>query len=260
MASTSSTHASEAAFNRRSTKSVQLQLAMEKTIFTPQRYFRIPTGIEHRFGAQAARVHELLYRSMGPTTDLLRYFPDSLCLDRWRRWPTWETGFTGPVALAQAAAENATGLFSFFVEYKYSDAERKASLASVPTKYIGIIEREAWLTYKRLSSTNPPLGIYLDGQRSRIALFYAATYAPEKLYAGWEEWLVPIEEERAVRKDIARPNEKAVGFSTGSGTPWINFDIRLLKPLEKFLTEELFWQAPEARHAAQACLKELFAA
>ncbi len=249
---------SVAGFARRTNKSDQLMQAVAKTIFTKEKYFHIPTGIEHRFGAQAERVHELLYRSMGPTTDLLRYFPDSLYLDRWRRWPAWETNWKQPERLTNAAGEKNAGLFAFFVEYKYSEAERKAALANVPTKYIGIIEREAWLTYKRLTSVNPALGIYLDGQRSRIAIFYAATYAPEKLYGGWEEWLAPLDDERAVRKDIARPNEKAVGFSTGSGTPWINFDIRRLKPLEKFLGEDLFWEKNEAEAAVRACKHELF--
>lgn len=249
-----------AGFATRTSKSTKLMQAVEQTILTPEKYFHIPTGIEHRFGEQADRVHELLYRSLSPTTDLLRYFPDSLYLDRWRRWPAWEINLKQPEHLRQAASEKTSGLFSFFVEYKYSDAERKASLANVPTKYIGIIEREAWLTYKRLTSPNPALGIYLDGQRSRIAIFYAATYAPEKLYAGWEEWLEPIADERAIRKDLARPNEKAVGFSTGSGTPWINFDIRRLKPLEKFLSKDLFWDEIEAKTAIQACKNELFLA
>ncbi|MGH7491825.1 MAG: hypothetical protein ACREOO_05475 [bacterium] len=245
-------------FTTRTNKSLKLMQTVEKTIFTPENYFHIPTGIEHRFGEQAGRVHELLYRSMGPTTDLLRYFPDSLYLDRRRRWPTWETNREQPERMARAADEKSTGLFAFFVEYKYSDAERKAALSNVPTKYIGIIEREAWLTYKRLTSTNPGLGIYLDSQRSRIALFYAATYAPDKLYAGWEEWLEPIADERAVRKDLARPNERTVGFSTGSGTPWMNFDIRRLKPLERFLSEELFWDETKAQAAVQTCKHELF--
>lgn len=247
-----------AGFATRTNKSLQFMQAVEKTIFTRAKYFHIPTGIEHRFGAHAQLVHELLYRSMSPTTDLLRYFPDSLYLDRHRRWPAWETNWKQPERLLHAADKKAVNLFAFFVEYKYSDAERKASLASVPTKYIGIIEREAWLTYKRLTSPNPALAIYLDKQRSRIAIFYAAAYAPGKLYAGWEEWLEPIADERAVRKDVARPNEKAVGFSTGSGTPWINFDIRRLKPLEDFLAEELFWEKGEARAASQACKRELF--
>ena len=247
-------------FASRTGASTKLMQAVEQTILTPEKYFHIPTGIEHRFGAQAGRVHELLYRSLSPTTDLLRYFPDSLYLDRWRRWPAWESDRKSPEPLQQAAHEKSSGLFSFFVEYKYSEAERKAPLGNVPTKYIGIVEREAWLTYKRLTSPNPALGIYLDGQRSRIAVFYAATYAPDQLYAGWEEWLEPIADERAIRKDLARPNEKAVGFSTGSGTPWINFDIRRLKPLEKFLTEDLFWQGESAKKSVQACKQELFAA
>lgn len=102
------------------------------------------------------------------------------------------------------------------------------------------------MTYKRLSSKNPQIGTYLDGKNTRIALFYAATYAPDLLYAGWEDELQPIVDERAIRKDIARPNAKSVGFSTGSGTPWINFDIRTLKPLDKFLVEDMFWEADEA--------------
>ena len=248
---------SSGGFADRSNKTERFVEAIEKEIFTRDRYFRIPTGIEHRFGDKAAKVHEILYRSLGPTTDLLRYFPDSLYLDRWRALPEWQPGKTTPELLPKQADLQATGLFSFYVEYKFSDAERKRPLAGVPTPFIGIIEREAWLTYKRLTSPNPKLDTYLDGKRTRIALFYAAMYAPEKLYAGWEQWLQPIADERAVRKDIARPNSKAVGFSTGSGTPWINFDIRQLKPMEAFLTEELFWQKHEAAEAVAACKRRL---
>lgn len=245
-------------FSERSNKTERLVQAIEAEIFTREHYFRIPTGIEHRFGEHAAKVHEILYRSLGPTTDLLRYFPDSLYLDRWRTFPEWEAGRTKPDLLAQPATLQSTGLFSFYVEYKYSDAERKRPLDGVPTPFIGIIEREAWLTYKRLTSPNPQLNTYLDGKRTRIALFYAALYAPDVLYAGWEEWLEPIADERAVRRDIARPNSKAVGFSTGSGTPWINFDLRQLKPLAAFLAEELFWDVAQAEQAAKACKQRLF--
>lgn len=248
---------SSGGFSDRSNKTERLIEAVQQTIFTRERYFHIPTGIEHRFGEHASLVHEMLYRSLGPTTDLLRYFPDSLYLDRWHRLPAWEPGRQQPERLASAANLNATGLFSFFVEYKFSDAERKRPLAGVPTTYIGIIEREAWLTYKRLTSPNPPINSYLDGQQTRIALLYAALYAPDKLYGGWEQWLEPIDDERAVRRDLARPNEKAVGFSTGSGTPWINFDIRRLKPLQAFLTQELFWSPEEAVAAVRACKQKL---
>ncbi len=244
-------------FSRRSRRAEAFSAAIEANILTRERYFRIPTGIEHRFGEHAKLVHELLYRSMGPTTDLLRYFPDSLYLDRLHRLPEWqETGKIEP--LAEPADKHTTGLFSFFVEYKISENQRKQPLAQVPTQYIGIIEREAWLTYRRLTSPNPQLGIYLDGRRTRIALFYAACYAPDLLYAHWEHEITPIGDSRAVRRDIARPQERAVASSTGSGTPWINFDLRRLKPLKEFLCTELWWQEGEAKEAVAACKRAVF--
>lgn len=115
-------------FSRRSNKTDLFINAVQKNIFTPDRYFHIPTGIEHRFGKDADKVHEILYRSMGPTTDLLRYFPDSLYLDRWRILPTWDARLVRPEMLEQAASVNDTGLFTFFVEYKFSDSERRAPL------------------------------------------------------------------------------------------------------------------------------------
>ncbi len=248
---------SSGGFSGRSSKTEKLVTAAESSIFTRDRYIRIPTGIEHQFKEKADKVHELLYRSMGPTTDLLRYFPDCLYLDRFRQLPTWAERQSEPVILEKPAGLKSAGLFSFYVEYKFSDSERKRPIADIPTPFIGIIEREAWLTYRRLTTPNPKLGLYLDEQRTRIALFYAAIYAPEKIYAGWEEWIEPIESPEAVRKNISRPNQKAVGFSTGSGTPWINFDIRRLKPLTKFLKEDLFWEAEEAEKAAHDCKMDL---
>ena len=249
---------SSGGFSRRSTKTEYFIQAVQKTILTPERYINIPTGIEYRFGDEANYIHGLLYRSMGPTTDLLRYFPDNLYLDRYHSWPTWDTNRIQPETLPEPADENGTGLFSFFVEYKYSDSERKRPLYNIPTPYIGIIEREAWLTYKRSTQPNPEIGTYLDGQNTRIVLFYAAIYAPEKLYACWEHELEPIwDDPEAIRKDIARPNVRSVGYSTGSGTPWINFDIRRLKPLEQFLAEGLFWNPNEADQAVIACKQQL---
>jgi len=244
-------------FSTRSAKAERFVAAIENNVFTKKRYFRIPTGIEHRFGNKAAAVHEILYRSMGPTTDLLRYFPDSLYLDRWRHFPTWQPQQKSPVLRKEIASTEDTGLLSLFVEYKFSDSERKRPISTVPTSFIGIIEREAWLTYKRLTSRNPSIGTYLDGKRTRVALFYAATYAPDVLYAGWEEWISPIEDAVAVRKDIARPNSKSVQYSTGSGTPWINFDIRCLKPMERFLSENLYWEDDDAAQVTAACKKGL---
>ena len=46
--------------------------------------------------------------------------------------------------------------------------------------------------------------------------------------------------------------------TTGSGTPWINIDLRTMKPLEKFLHEDLFWRREEADKAAHACRKALW--
>ena len=250
---------SSGGFTRRSTKTENFIQVVQETILTPERYFNIPTGIEYRFGEEADRIHGLLYRSMGPTTDLLRYFPDNLYLDRHHRWPTWEPDHTQPETMDQVVDENDTGLFSFFVEYKYSENERKRPLGNIPTPYIGIIEREAWLTYQRLTQPNPEIGTYLDGQNTRIALFYAATYAPDKLYACWEHELEPIRDiPQAIRKDIARPNIRSVRYSTGSGTPWINFDIRLLKPLAIFLAEDLFWRPKDASQAVDQCQRQLF--
>ncbi len=141
-------------FTRRSSRTEAFIKSVEANILTPELYFNIPTGIEYRLGEEATRVHELLYRSMGPTTDLLRYFPDNLYLDRRRQLPTWETEWTTPQVSPEPLDIDATGLFSFFVEYKYSDSERRAPLKGVETQYIGIIEREAWLTYQRLTPGN----------------------------------------------------------------------------------------------------------
>lgn len=245
-------------FTGRSSKTEAFIKSVKANILTPERYFDIPTGIEYRFGEEATRVHELLYRSMEPTTDLLRYFPDNMYLDRCRRLPTWETGWKTAQVSAEPLEMNATDLFSFFVEYKYSDSERRALLKGVDTKYIGIIEREAWLTYKRLTAPNPTLETYLDGQRTLIALFYALTYAPDLLYANWEHLIEPIDDERAIRKTIAQPKVKSEAGFTGSGTPWINFDIRTLKPLERFLVEDLFWEQTQALEAVERCKKMLF--
>jgi len=160
------------------------------------------------------------------------------------RLPTWETGRTAAQVIAEPLGIDATGLFSFFVEYKFSDSERKAPLKGVDTRYIGIIEREAWLTYKRLTAPNPTLGTYLDGQRTLIALFYAVTYAPDLLYANWEHLIQPIDDERAIRKTVAQPQVKSEAGSTGSGTPWINFDIRTLKPLGSLWWKICFGSKP----------------
>jgi len=245
-------------FTGRSNKTEKFIKSVGTAVLTPERYINIPTGIEYRFGEKAQEVHEQLYRSMGPTTDLLRYFPDNLYLDRCRRMPTWETGQTVPQAFAQPLGIDATGLFAFFVEYKYSDSERRQPLKGVETRFIGIIEREAWLTYKRLTAPNPNLGTYLDGQRTLIALFYAVTYAPHLLYANWEHLIQPIEDERAVIKTIAQPQLRSEAYSRGSGTPWINFDIRTLKPLEQFLVKDLFWEQSQAIEAVSKCKKILF--
>jgi hypothetical protein len=242
-------HMTSGGFSLRSSQTERFVGATETTILKPERYINIPTGIEHRFGDQADQVHDLLYRSMSTTTDLLRYFPDNLYLDRKCLMPTWENSQNDPRLLSELAEETAEGLFSFFVEYKYSDSERRSPIGNVPTKYIGIIEREAWLTYKRLTHENPTLDIYLDGKRSLIALFYAATYAPDFLYAQWEHLLEPI----AIRPEVARPNKKSVSFSTGSGTPWINFDLRTFKPLAVFLIEDLHWNPVEAEAGVKNC-------
>lgn len=236
-------------FTVRSGQTEKFVSAVETTIFKPERYFNIQTGIEYRFGDKAKYVHDLLYNSMSPTTDLLRYFPDNLYLDRRTVRPAWQGPITPAPLLSKALDENAEGLFSFFVEYKYSAKERRSSIAGVPTKYIGIIEREAWLTYKRLTHENPELGIYLDGKRTLIALFYAATYAPDFLYAQWEHLIEPI----YTKPDVARPKQKTVGYSTGSGTPWINFDLRKFKSLDAFLTEDLHWDFADAKSTVKKC-------
>jgi hypothetical protein len=253
------THLSSGGFTQRTDKTEAFVQTVEKYIFTSNRYFNIQTGIEHRFADKAKEVQKLLYRSMGPTTDLLRYFPDNLYLDRMRRWPTWETQLNTPETLTEPVSEEGTGLFAFFVEYKFSFSERKQPLKGVPTPYIGILEREAWLTYKRLTAPNPKIDIYLDSKFTNFALFYAATYAPEKLYAGWEHQIEPIRDDpNAIRRDIAQPKQRSVSFSTGSGTPWINFDIRLLKPMERFLMGDLFWDKLQAIEAIKACKTRLF--
>jgi hypothetical protein len=253
------TNITSGGFTQRASQTDQFVQAVEANILRSENYFRINTGIEHRFATDAPQVHRLLYNSLGTTTDILRYFPDSLYFDRQRRWPTWETTWAAPERLPAIADENTDSLFSFFVEYKYSSSERRAPLIGVPTPFIAIVEREAWLTYQRLTRPNPDLGIYLDGQRTRIALFYAATYAPDKLYAEWEHNIEPIlSDPRAINTAIARPNQRAVGYSTGSGTPWINIDLRTLKPLNRFLTEDLFWDPDNAQAAFIACRNQLF--
>ncbi|MFQ5651054.1 MAG: hypothetical protein ACE5IY_14030 [bacterium] len=244
---------SSGGFTTRDSKTRRFIQALQKTVLTEARYFRIETGIEHRFGKQAAAVHGMLYRSLGPTTDLLRYFPDSLYFDRTKRLPTWDVSSPQGEPLAYPAASDLTGLFTFFVEYKYSGTERPRPIGDVATKFIGQIEREAWLTYRRLTSPNPQLGTYLDGKRTRIALFYAAAFAPEKLYGGWEEQIEPI----FVRGEIARPGSRSVA-TRGSGTPWINFDVRQLEPLAEFLVDELFWQQGKAKQAVAECKEMLF--
>ncbi len=246
-------------FQERANLAEQLVDVVEATILTEVRYARIRTGIEERFGKEErTRVHRLLYNSMGPTTDLLRYFPDDLYFDRRCLKPSWESGGTYPKVLPAAVDESATGMYSFFVEYKYSCSERTTLLRenpSVPTPYIGQIEREAWLTYKRLTDENriPVPGHYLEGKRTEIALFYAATYAPGFLYAQWEHLITPI----AIQTKVARPGNRSNPGSKGSGTPFINFDIRTLKPLENFLAEDLFWDPQEASAAMQRCKSQL---
>jgi hypothetical protein len=236
-------------FTDRTDYTDRLIKAVEASILTSERYFNIQTGIEHRFGNQAEHVHSLLYNSMGPTTDLLRYFPDNLYLDRTLGKPTWVVSQTIPQLLPKQADEDGLGLFSFFVEYKSSYSERKYPISNVPTKYIGLIEREAWLTYKRLTHENPKHNIYLDGQRTQIALFYAATYAPDFLYAQWEHLIQPL----AVRGELAQPKKKSISSSSGSGTPYVNFDLRTFKPLDAFLTEDLYWDSTEAKSAVKNC-------
>lgn len=238
-------------FMERSAKTEQFVSAVEGTVLTQTRYLNVRTGIEDRFGKDATHIHGLLYNSLGPTTDLLRYFPDDLYFDRKCLKPSWDKTAAFPKILPAAAKEDATGLFSFFVEYKYSYTPRPTPIGEVPTKYIGIVEREAWLTYKRLTHENqiPNPSHYLNGQRTLIALFYAATYAPHFLYAQWEHLIVPI----AIQDRIAKPGAKSNSGSKGSGTPFINFDLRTFKPLELFLAQDLFWDVSEAAEAVKRC-------
>ncbi len=242
-------------FSQRDALTQKFVRAVNATILTGDKYHKIETGIEYRFGSAAKEVHHWLYRSLGPTTDLLRYFPDSLYFDLHHFQPEWA---------AESAAEEGTpqgsgaiGHFVFFVEYKFSRTKRKRPLAEhpdVPVEYIGIMEREAWLTYQRFTTPNPSLGLYLDGKFPRIALFYAAEYAPEKLFAAWENSIEPLQ----VVKKVARPLSRTL-HTKGSGTPWINFDLRQLKPLERFLHEDLFWDEQDAIDTVAQCKKRLFA-
>ena len=234
-------------FSSRDKLTQSLIQAVSQTILTEERYTKIETGIEFRFGEEAKLVHEKLYNSLGPTTDLLRYFPDALFFDHSIKLPTWD--FTGQVL----SNDDDKGLFTFYVEYKYTGTQCPFSVNGVPAEFVGQIEREAWLTYKRLTSPNPELGIYLDGQRTRIALFYAAPFAPDKLYAEWEEKFEPIK----VKPEVAIPGERALK-TRGSGTPWINFDIRSLKPLDVFLIDDLYWNSEAALIAVQGCKYLLF--
>lgn len=241
-------------FTIRDSLTQKLIRTLKKHILTPNRYYCIETGIEHRFGDQARQVHELLLNSAGPTTDLLRYFPDSLYFDRQHRLPTWEVDRTEPEAdPGTKDMLSAQGLFTFFVEYKFSYTPSPRGINGVPVPYVGQMEREAWLTYQRLSSPNPQMRNYLGGKRTLIALFYAARYAPDGLYAGWEHHIRPIN----IRPEVARPGEKTIRTSKGSGTPWINFDIRDLKPLEQFLCEDLFWEPAKAAAQVKRCRREL---
>ena len=61
-------------FTGRSSKTDNFIKSVEATILTPKRYFNIPAGIEYRFGEEAKQVHELLYRSMGPTNRFTALF------------------------------------------------------------------------------------------------------------------------------------------------------------------------------------------
>ncbi|RME58994.1 hypothetical protein D6779_05330 [Candidatus Parcubacteria bacterium] len=240
-------------FTHRDSLTQKFIQSVSATILTSERYYKIETGIEYRFGEKAKEVHGWLYNSLGPTTDLLRYFPDSLYFDLRRYFPDWGDKKT-PGEFPQG--NEMIGCFTFFVEYKYSRNMRRKPLPNhpdVPLEYIGIIEREAWLTYRRLTTPNPPLDTYLDGKRPRIALFYAAEYAPEKLYAAWEENIEPIH----VVTSVARPNVRSLP-TRGSGTPWVNFDIRQMKPMEKFLVEDLFWDVQEADQSVLQCKNHLF--
>ena len=234
-------------FSARDRLTQNLMSALDTHILSNERYSKIDTGIEFRFGDDAASVHQQLYDSLGPTTDLLRYFPDALYFDHAVKLPTWD--------VSEKPLENSDdkGLFTFFVEYKYSNSKCPYDVNGVPSEFVGQIEREAWLTYKRLSNPNPDTGTYLDGLRSRIALFYAVSYAPDKLYADWEENITPI---RVIDR-LAIPNRRSVN-TRGSGTPWINFDIRKMKPLQQFLTEDMYWSTKEASLATTNCKTNLF--
>ena len=59
-------------FSRRDALTRNLVSTLKARVLTPDRYFIIETGIEHRFGTEAEKVHSMLYANMGPTTDLLR--------------------------------------------------------------------------------------------------------------------------------------------------------------------------------------------
>ncbi len=242
-------------FSTRDSYTQRLIAALNECVLSPDRYFRIDTGIEHRFGDKAKEIHNRLYYSLGPTTDLLRYFPDCLYFDLKMFYPDWEANLDKPREYAENENQ-LVGNFTFFAEYKYSGTPRKKPLPNcpnVPLEFIGIIEREAWLTYRRITNPNPDVGTYLDGSRPRIAMFYVATYAPELLYAGWEEWIEPIN----IVDKVARPGKRAL-ITRGSGTPWINFDIRVLKPIEAFLVDDLYWGSDEAIIASQKCRDLLF--
>lgn len=240
-------------FSLRDSLTQSLIASVHGHVLTEDRYLKIETGIEHRFETAAEDVHRMLYNSMSPTTDLLRYFPDSLYFDRRVLSPTWEPDREGAEILDEASDADTRGMFCFFVEFKYSATPRCSDLKGVPSEFVGQIEREAWLTYRRLTSRNPEVGIYLDGARSNIALIYVASYAPDRIYACWEGDIDPI----YVRPDIARPGERSID-TAGSGTPWVNFDIRTLKPLAKFLHEDLHWNSDEAEHSASMCMYDLF--
>ena len=240
-------------FSRRDALTRNLVSTLKARVLTPDRYFIIETGIEHRFGTEAEKVHSMLYANMGPTTDLLRYFPDALLFDRLVRLPTWATPAPIPERLAEPADDAAIGLFTFFAEFKTSTSIRRNPIKGVPSEYIGQIEREAWLTYRRLTSPNPQLNTYLDGLRSKIAVFYAASYAPNRLYAAWEHTLEPID----IKRKLAEPASRTY-TTAGSGTPWVNFDIRQMKTLTAFLNEDLYWDMTQAEVAVEACHAELY--
>jgi hypothetical protein len=242
-------------FSSRDALTQSLISTLKSRVLTLDRYFIIETGIEHRFGDKAEEVHSILYAKMGPTTDLLRYFPDALLFDRLLRLPTWSATGTSAERLAAPADLTAQGLFTFFAEFKTSATMRRKSIKGVPSEYIGQIEREAWLTYRRLTSPNPHIQTYLDGLRSRITVFYAASYAPDRLYAAWEQALDPID----IKHEVAEPASRSYA-TAGSGTPWVNFDIRQMKVLPSFLNEDLYWNLPEAKAAYEACCADLYGA